>query len=86
MTRRILLGSYHVPGWAVRAQSYITFFERMQRDCLPVSYVNLLTEQDELFLRPVLADNFGNPHAASRTSTPALSSRPFGGRTPVLHN
>jgi hypothetical protein len=69
MSSRILLGCYHVPGWSGSSTVLYHLFERMQRDCLPVSYVNLLTEQDELFLRQVCAHNFGNPHRLENVHT-----------------
>ncbi|MBI3801864.1 MAG: glycosyltransferase [Deltaproteobacteria bacterium] len=72
MSRRIVLGCYEIPGWGGAATVSYLLFERMQREGLDVAYVNLVSEADEVFLRYVFGDNFGNPRALENVYTCTL--------------
>ncbi len=69
MSGRILLGCYGVPGWAGASTVLYQLFERMQREGIDVGYANMLTESDEVLLRQVYTDNFGNPHTLENVHT-----------------
>lgn len=69
MSTRILLGSYGLPGWAGSSTVLYQLFERMQREGNDVAYANLVTEQDEGFLRQIFAENFGNPRGLENVYT-----------------
>jgi hypothetical protein len=69
MGKRIVLGSYEVPGWGGSSTVLYLFFERMQRDGLDVSYVNLVNENDRTFLRRLFGCSVGNPHSLANVHT-----------------
>jgi glycosyltransferase involved in cell wall biosynthesis len=72
MNQKILLGCYEIPGWGGAATVLYLLFERMQREGLNVAYVNLVSEQDEVFLRHVFGENLGNPRSLENVHTCVL--------------
>jgi glycosyltransferase involved in cell wall biosynthesis len=81
MSQRILLGCYEIPGWGGAATVSYLLFERMQRDGLDVAYVNLVSEADEVFLRYMFGDNFGNPRSLKNVHTCILNDPLWRGHT-----
>lgn len=69
MSKRLLLGCYDIPGWGGASTVLYLLFERMQRDGIEVSCVNLVSKKDEAFLRGLFGENFGNPHALKNVHT-----------------
>jgi hypothetical protein len=74
INKRILLGCYEVPDWGGSSTVLYLLFERMQRDGLDVAYVNLVSEKDEVFLRHVFGDKFGNPRTLENVHTCILKA------------
>lgn len=69
MNQKILLGCYEIPGWGGAATVLYSLFERMLREGLDVTYVNLVSEQDEVFLHHLFGGNFGNPRTLDSVYT-----------------
>lgn len=61
MSRKILLACYETPGWGGAATIAYLLFERMQRDGIASSYINLVARGDAAFLRDNFGPNFSNP-------------------------
>ena len=76
MSKHILLGCYEVPNWGGSSTVLYLLFERMQRDGFDVSYVNLVGEKEEAFLRRAFPDRFGNPRGLDNVHT-CILRRPF---------
>src|SRR5574341_2562582 len=72
MAKRVLLGCYEVPGWGGAATSHYQLFERMQSDGWDVAYVNLVSDKDAAFLRPLFGQRFGNPRGLANVQTCVL--------------
>ena len=81
--KKILLGCYDAPGWGGAATVLYLLFEKMQRDGLDVAYVNLVNAKDEVFLRYMFGESFGNPRSLENVHTCSLED-PLWRRQPAL--
>lgn len=61
MSKKVLICCYEIPGYGGANTSHYGLFEIMQRDGLDVSYLNIISDQDEDYFRYTFGDNFGNP-------------------------
>ena len=69
INKRLLLGCYEVPDWGSSSTVLYLLFDRMQREGVDVSYVNLVAEKEEPFVRYLFGDKFGNPRALDNVYT-----------------
>jgi len=78
MERKILIACYEVPGYGGANTVRYLQFERMQKNGLNVSFVNLIGEQDHEFLRAQYGDKMGNPRTLPNVFNCVLQRKLFG--------
>lgn len=77
MDRRILIACYEVPGYGGASSSRYLQFERMKKNGLHVSFVNLIGEPDDKFFRAQYGDKMGNPRSLPSVYNCGLQGRWF---------
>jgi len=78
MSRRVLLGSYEIPGYGGASTSGYTLSERLRGHGLDVSYVNLIEARDAEYYAYAFGAGFGNPRGLPDVQTCALEGRLHG--------
>ena len=67
--RRILVTCFETPGYGGASTATYALFERMQRDGLDVTYLNLVDAASEMFLRETFGARYDNPRNLRNVST-----------------
>lgn len=71
--RRILVACFETPGYGGASTATYALFERMQRDGLDVTYLNLVDAASEKFLRDTFGANYDNPRRLRNVRTHTLA-------------
>lgn len=77
MAKRILIGSYEVPGYGGASTVAYRLFEDLQNQGFDVSFVNLIGQDDAPYLRVMYGDTLGNPRGLANVYTVFLERALF---------
>jgi|GEM_PF-3006427 len=71
--RRILVACFETPGYGGASTATYALFERMQRDGLDVTYLNLVDAASAMFLRETFGADYDNPRNLSNVHTHTIA-------------
>jgi len=78
MHKKMLLGSYEVPGYGGASTSAYSLFEKMKRDGYDVQYLNIIDGADDVYFRYLFGESVGNPKLLDGVHSCVLSGPLFG--------
>jgi glycosyltransferase involved in cell wall biosynthesis len=61
MNKKILIGCFEIPGWGGASTSAYDLFAQMLNDGYDVSFINLISENDETLFETLFNNSLGNP-------------------------
>jgi len=61
MSKKVLICCFEIPGFGGASTSHYGLFELLQKDGLDVSYLNIISSEDEDYFKYTFGNSFGNP-------------------------
>lgn len=77
MNKKILMGSFEVPGWGGASTSSYNLFQVMRNDGFDLSYLNIIADDDADFFKLLFGETIGNPKGLNDVYTCFLDSPTF---------